>query len=116
MARNLALANENQANPVFYVCLAFLLMGFLFGVSMIVSGGSEAEDPAAPNASGGGGAYPLPIFPHSPVNTNSPVPNGPAVTIVEDVRETMHRLPLDRNNPKGWSNPSVKKKKPGGGG
>ena len=116
MSRNLALSEENQANPLFYVCLAFLLMGFLFGVSMIVSGDAGDAGPASATGGegGGGGGYPLPLFPHSPVNTNSPVPDGPAVTIVQDVRETMHRLPLDRNNPKGWSNPSVKKKPTGG--
>lgn len=108
-----ARTEQSQANPLLYVCLAFLLMGFLFGLSMIFTGGEEAREPAPPVGSGGGGGGIQHLFPGAPVTGISPVPQGPAITVVEDVRETLNRLPLDRNNPQGWSNPGVKK--PGGG-
>ena len=100
---------EGASRPIFYVCLALLFMGFLFGVSMILAGDDESEAPGK-TTDGRRGSGPLPIFPHSPVYTNSPVPDGPSVTIVQDIRETMRRLP-DRNLPKGWPDPTVKKPK-----
>ena len=98
---------DERAKPLFLVVTALLLMGGLLGVSAILSRGDDA--PSA-GVSGPGGRYqPAPMLPQSPVDTCNPAGNPPPMTIIQDTREFLHRLPLDRNTPKGWSNPVPKK-------
>jgi hypothetical protein len=51
----------------------------------------------------------LPNVPLQNLPGGSPVNDAPSVSVIEDVRDTMRRLPLDRNTPKGWSNPKARK-------
>jgi hypothetical protein len=106
MARAFEIHGEREARPLLLLFLTFLLVGGL----LILSGILEEDDPPpaqarSPDASGGGrGGGGAGIFvPGAPVGGyegGSPLPDGgPAVTIIQDVRETMRRLPLDRNNP-----------------
>ena len=96
---------DDGANPLMVLGLTILLVVGLLAFSGALGGG--AEEPREVRIRGGGGVT---LVPGAPVDgvVNSPVPNGPSVTIIEDVRDTMNRLPLDRNNPKGWTNPKPK--------
>jgi hypothetical protein len=99
---------REEARPFFLIVMALVLMAGLIGVSLILSGGGGSA-----SAGGGGAGYqPLPILPQTPVNTSNPAADPPQVTIIKDTRDFLHRLPLDRNTPKGWTNPKVTKKKP----
>ncbi len=106
----------DEANPLFWILMAGILIGGLVLVSLILSGGSGTRDRAAnPLAGGGGGsgAGKSPVLYRGPgITVADPngggMPDGPPVTIIQDVRAIMKRLPTDRNHPRGWTNPKVK--------
>lgn len=110
---------EETASPWFSIAMVLVVLVGVAGVTLILSDGKDQANgaPAAgatahPGGGNGGrseGYQPLPLFPQSPVGTSSPVGDPPAVTIIQDTREMLYRLPLDRNHPKGWTNPSVPK-------
>jgi len=94
--------------PIAWLGFCVLTIGVLLVGARIVG---EPEAPPVTGDDGGGGGYqPIPLLPNTPITElpgGSPVPDGgPSVTIIQDVRETLERLPLDRNNPKGWTNPN----------
>jgi hypothetical protein len=87
---------------------------------LIVSNARGERGPGSTADRDGGGRVPrgnyqpAPMLPNTPLMNQpggSPINDSPDVTAVQDVRDTLRRLPLDRNNPKGWSNP--KPRKPG---
>lgn len=106
---------EENASPWFAISMVLIVFVGIAGVSLILSGGKPGPAPGAAGAAarpgggggGAGGSQPLPLLPQAPVDTNSPAGDAPPVTIIQDTREMLHRLPLDRNHPKGWTNPSV---------
>jgi hypothetical protein len=73
------------------------------------------ESDRGPERVGPSGNYqPAPMLPNVPltgIEGGSPINDAPDHTVIQDVRDTMRRLPLDRNTPRGWSNP--KPRKPG---
>ena len=97
--------SDDSARPLFLLGGVILLVVALLALS-------KGDEPpgAAPEPRGGGGGGAGIMVPGAPVDgvVNSPVPGGPGVTVVEDVRETLYRLPLDRNTPQGWTNPAPK--------
>lgn len=116
MHRPNALPDEGDGRALYLVGLTVLLVTFLVAVSAILGRTSshKGDPPAADGGGGGGGmVHMIPGAP-SPIRPEGTFPDGPAYTIVEDIRETMNRLP-DRNLPKGWPDPTVepKPKKPG---
>ena len=88
-----------------------LLMGALLFVGRAESGSSPKAFDSGSSVPRGD-YQPAPMIPGTPITAlpgGSPLNDGPSVTIIRDVRETMQRLP-DRETPKGWTLP---KKKPG---
>lgn len=75
---------------------------------------SIADPERGPGARPPSGNYqPGPMVPNAPITSlpgGSPINDTPDITIVNDVRDTMRRLP-DRQTPKGWSNPKRTRKK-----
>jgi hypothetical protein len=91
------LRNEAPGRPLL---LLGLTAAFIAGLLLLSGGGGP--DPAKPRApSRLPGA--MPLVPGAPLDgfVASPVPSAPPTTIVDDVRQTLKRLPLDRNNPPG---------------
>jgi len=106
---------EDGARPLMLIGTALILIVGLLVVSRARGErgpGSEVGD--GPKAGAPRGNYqPAPMLPNTPLMNQpggSPINDAPSVTAVQRVRETLRRLPLDdRNTPKGWSNPKVKK-------
>lgn len=96
--------SDDTARPLMLLGLTILLV---VGLLAFAGGRGDGDGSARRTLPGGGMA---PLVPGAPIDgvINDPVPGGPPVTIIQDVRETLHRLPLDRNNPQGWSNPVPK--------
>ena len=93
----------------------------LFVAALLIADGmigKEKPEERNVNLPGGGAVSLFPGAPLPNLPGGSPVPDGgPSVTIIQDVRETMNRLPLDRNTPPG-AEPyrpriSTPKRKPG---
>jgi len=111
-----ARGRENASRPLMMVGGALVLI-----VTLLVVSNARGERGPGSGAGGGpgvrmpGGNYqPAPMLPNTPLMNlpgGSPINDAPPVTVIQDVRKTLNRLPLDRNTPKGWSNP--KPKKPG---
>ena len=107
---------ETQSNttPLFLAGGALLFIAIL----LLVSGGQSANDTETeilPTSDGGGGGGSVSMIPGAPVPVGaggSPIPGAPPVTIIQDVRETLHRLPLDRNNPEKYDPPPRPRPKP----
>ncbi len=100
---------EEGTRPLLLIGLTAVFVAVL----LIVSGGEdEGKARASPRGRPATGGY-VPIVPGAPVDgiTGSPIKDAPPVTIIDDVRETLHRLPLDRNNPPDV--PPPPKRKPG---
>jgi hypothetical protein len=90
--------DDSPARPLLLLGLTGAFITFL----LLVSGGGDAKFSAQPKAPGRlPGA--IPRIPGAPIDgiVNRPVPSAPPTTIIDDVRETLHRLPLDRNTPPG---------------
>ena len=109
-------SHEDRSRPLMLLGTAFLLIGgLLFAAKLRGEEAPESGTKDRPGASVPRGNYqPAPMLPNTPITSQpggSPINDTPDVTIIQDVRDTMRRLPLDRNNPKGWTNP--KPKKPG---
>lgn len=85
---------EDRTRPLMMLGGVLLLMGALLFV-----GRSEGE-----SAPGSGNCQPAPMGPGAPISGpagDSPINDAPSVTIIEDIRDTMRRLP-DRQTPRGW--------------
>jgi hypothetical protein len=106
---------ESNSRPLFLLAGVLIVMVGLLVVSKATNddGAKALPGQGGPGASGPAGNYqPLPFLPNAPLTQfegGSPINDAPSVTAVQDVREMVHRLPLDRNTPQGWSNPAVKK-------
>lgn len=98
---------ESKATPMLLAGGAILFIAIL----VLVSGGEHAERAKAdldPTSAGSGRGGAVSLVPGAPVGVGaggSPVPDAPPMTIIEDIRETLHRLPLDRNNPEKYDPP-----------
>lgn len=98
---------------LFPVAMVFIV---LMGVA--VAGVLLSGDPRSKRSAGAGdggsifrtdrpaGYQPAPFLPNAPISTNSPFGDTPDITIVEDTRAILRRLPLDRNTPQGWQLPT----------
>jgi hypothetical protein len=87
--------DEAPARPIL---LLGLTVAFIAGL-LLVSGG-DGPGPIgrkAPTRLPGA----MPLIPGAPLDgvVGSPVPSAPPSTIIDDVRQTLKRLPLDRNHP-----------------
>jgi len=98
---------DDEARPLLLLGLTIV---FICTVLLLAGGRDDGCPPARGRSAGGGHSL---LVPGSPVDsvTGSPIKDAPPVTIVNDVRETLRRLPLDRNNPPGM--PPPPKRKPG---
>ena len=99
------------SNPLFWVLISGLLVGGLVLVSTILSS-NPAKGRTVNRSAPGGGRDGSGVIVRAPGATvASPhatgLPDGPPVTIIQDVRRRLNRLPLDRNHPKGWTNRPV---------
>jgi hypothetical protein len=111
-----ATSREERTRTLMLVGGMLLLMaGLLFSSKLMGETPRDTFGGEGPPAEAPRGNYqPAPMVPNTPltgVPGGSPLNDTPDVTIVQDVRETMNRLPLDRNTPKGWSNPKPTKRK-----
>jgi hypothetical protein len=95
----------------------FLLLGgsfVLIAALLIFSGQEEVTPEKVPPRIPGGGSVGA-LVPGAPLpgdlQNGAGLPDGPSVTIVETVRDTLHLLPLDRNNPEVYD-PPVRVRKP----
>lgn len=105
--------HEDHARHLLMLGGVLLLVGALLFVgrseegTAADSGGSGASRTAIPQ----GNYQPAPMVPGAPITGpagGSPIKDAPSVTIIQDVRETMERLP-DRQTPRGWGGRPTKK-------
>ncbi len=110
-------AQETQSRPLLLLGGSLVLMAVLMAFS-----GSETDEQAANSGSsptikdlgggrGGAGAFvpgaPLPAG----LQNGGGLPSGPGCSVIEDVRDTLYRLPLNRNDPELY-NPPVRTRAP----
>ena len=103
---------EPQSRPLLLLGGALVLMAVL-----MVFSGSESDQQASNSDSsptikdlgggrGGAGAFvpgaPLPMG----LQNGAGLPSGPGCSVVEDVRDTLYRLPLNRNDPELYDPPT----------
>ena len=102
------LKTKPQARPGWLLSGTVAFMAFLLVLSGVLDGDSETEDRSGislPGEGGGGAGTLVPGAPLQNLPGGSPVPDGPGTGIIQDVRETLYRLPLDRNNPETYDPP-----------
>jgi hypothetical protein len=107
--------SESNTRPLFMIAGLLVFIVALLAVSKLTGGDETPAAPGvgAPGANPPAGNYqPLPFLPNAPlagIEGGSPINDTPDVTIVQDIRNWTKNLPLDRNNPKGWTNPASQK-------
>ncbi len=117
MTTQLSSANEPQSKPLLLLGGALVVMAVLLAFSGSGDDEQAANSGSAPTIKdlgggrGGAGAFvpgaPLPAG----FQNGAGLPSGPGCSVVEDVRDTLYRLPLNRNDPELY-NPPVRTRKP----
>ena len=116
-ARNTS-SGESHSSPLLLLGGALVLMAAL----LAFSGGEDGEQCAEADGKttikdlGGGGGGAGAFIPGAPLpmgfQNGAGIPDGPGSTVIEDVRDTLYRMPLNRNDPELY-NPPVPVRKPG---
>ena len=93
-------AEESNLRPLMLLGGAIVFVAAILIVDGAIGDDRKADRDVNPPDRGGGSTSLIPGAPVPGLAGGSPVPDGPAVTIIQDVREIMNRLP-DRNTPIG---------------